>query len=123
MIAMTLYKNKNQIQNELGQMLPSQIEECKECDELPPTLHELIMHNFQAKFVCYDKKTNTIEVGVEQQESENAYPQITVHKFRLEDTLKQLKMTFRTHDQDLKFYGKLLAGTVSDRQVDDVVLV
>ena len=120
---MTTYQNKTQIQRELQEMLPHQIEECKTCDELPSTLEELIKHNFQATFVCYDKKTNTIEVGVEEQEDITSYPEITIHKFKLEDAASQLKKTFRKSDHDLKFYGKILAGHGYINQVDDVVLV
>lgn len=119
---MTSYQSRNQIQSELQKMLPYQIEECRACDELPTALEELIKHNFQATFVCYNKNSNTIEVGVEEQEFVNSYPKITVHKFRLEEAVSQLKSTFRNSDQDLKFYGKLLAGNGATR-IDDVVLV
>lgn len=120
---MISYQSRNQIQHELHKMLPYQIKECKECDELPPALEQLIKHNFQAKFVCYDKKTNTIEVGVEEQEDVNSYPNITVHKFSLENAVAQVNKTFKTTDQDLKFYGKLLAGSGSLKRIDEVVLV
>ncbi|MFD2516504.1 hypothetical protein [Salinimicrobium flavum] len=120
---MTSYQSRNQIHSELQRMLPHQIEECMECDELPQTLHQLIMHNFQARFVCYDKKTGTIEVGVEDQEAIDSYPKITVQKFKLGETVSQLSRTFRKSDQDLKFYGKLLAGNNSAAKIDDVVLV
>jgi len=120
---MTSYQSRNQIQHELQKLLPHQIEECKECDELPQALEDLIKHNFQATFVCYDKKTNTIEVGVEEEEAENSYPVITVHKFRLEEAVSQLRKTFRNSDPDLQFYGKLLAGHGRTSQIDEVVLV
>lgn len=120
---MTTYQNRNQIHSELRQMLPHQIEECKECDEIPPTLEQLIRHNFQAAFVCYDKKKKLIEVGVEDLETTDSYPEITVHKFRLEEVVSQLGKTFRNDDHDLKFYGKLLAGHGSVNEIDDVVLV
>ena len=120
---MISYQSRNQIQNELQKLLPYQIEECKECDELPPALEELIKHNFQATFVCYDKRTNTIEVGVEEEEAINSYPEITVHKFRLEEAVSHLGKTFRNSDPDLEFYGRLLAGHGRTGQVDEVVLV
>ncbi|MFD0976433.1 hypothetical protein [Salinimicrobium gaetbulicola] len=120
---MISYQSRNQIQHELHRMLPYQIKECKECDELPLALEQLIKHNFQATFVCYDKKTNTIEVGVEDQEELNSYPNITVHKFSLEEAVTRLNKTLKTTDQDLKFYGKLLAATGSHKRIDEVVLV
>lgn len=119
---MTSYQSRSEIRYRLGEMLPHQIEECKECDELPPALEELIKHNFQATFVCYDKESNCIEVGVEEQEETDSYPEITVHKFKLEEAAKRLKKTFRNTDADLKFYGRLLAGG-STSKIDDVVLV
>lgn len=118
---MTLYQSRSQVQSELQRMLPHQIEECKECDELPPALERLIKYNFAAAFVCYDKKTGMIEVGVENQEKVSTYPEITVHKFKLDEIKAQLQKTFRNSDHDLKYYGKLLAGD-GDR-VDEVVLV
>lgn len=104
-------------------MLPYQIEECRKCDQLPSSLEKLIKHNYQAKFVCYDKKTNCIEVGVEEQESVNGYPDITVKKIELKDAVKDLTRTFRKSDADLKFYGKILASTGSVTEIDEVVLV
>lgn len=120
---MISYQSRNQIELDLHKMLPHQIEECKVCDELPAALEELIKHNFQATFVCYDKKTNTIEVGVKEQEDVTNYPKITVHKFKLEEAISQLDQTFKKSDQDLKFYGKLLAGNGYGSRIDEVVLV
>jgi len=82
----------------------------------------LIKHNFQASFVCYDKRTNNIEIGIKKQEIENSYPVITVHKVKLEEAISYLRKSFRKSDQDLKFYGKLLSGN-SANEVDEIVLV
>ena len=120
---MTSYQSRNEIQKHLINLLPHQIEECKECDELPQALEQLIRHNYQAAFVCYDKQNSCIEVGVEQQEEVDAYPEITVHKIPLDKVVNRLKKTFRNSDVDLKFYGKILAGYGSANQIDDVVLV
>lgn len=120
---MTSYQSRSEIQNQLKKLLPYQIEECKSCDKLPEALKNLIKHNFQASFVCYDKKSNTIEVGVEDQDDNTIYPSITVHKFKLEEAVSKLGKTFRNSDADLKFYGKILAGHGSFARIDDVVLV
>ena len=122
MTVMTSYQSRNQIRTELQRMLPYQIEECREGDELPSTLHDLIKHNFQASFVCYDKKKNTIEIGVKEQENEDSYPTITVHTIGLDEAVSKLTKSFKSTDLDLKFYGKLLAGGYVNR-IDDVVLV
>lgn len=120
---MTSYQNRTEIQQELAKLLPYQIQECKKCDELPHTLEEIIRHNFQAKFVCYDKENRCIEVGVEEQEATDGYPEISIRKLKLEDAASQLKKTFRKSDHDLEFYGRLLAGLGSVDKIDQVVLV
>lgn len=120
---MISYQSRNQIQDHLLNLIPHQIEECKKCDELPASLAEFIKHNYQAKFVCYDKASGCIEVGVEKQEFTNSYPEIKVHRIPLEKAVSQLKKTFRNSDLDLKFYGRLLAGQGSTTRIEDVVLV
>lgn len=120
---MTSYQSRNQIQESLQKMIPEQVAECKECDELPLSLQELIIHNFQAKYVCYNKKDNTIEIGVEDQEAINSYPNFKIYTFPLEEAVSWLPKTFRSDDRDLKFYASLLAQNGSPNQFDEVVLV
>ncbi|MHA6279696.1 hypothetical protein ACXYMT_05900 [Salinimicrobium sp. CAU 1759] len=120
---MVSYQSKNEIQNQVRNLLPYQIKECRECDELPKALEELIKHNYQAAFVCYDKKSNCIEVGVEKEEEVTAYPEITVHKIPLKKAVSELAQSLRNDDLDLKFYGRLLAGYGNANKIEDVVLV
>lgn len=120
---MISYQSRSEIQTHLLNLLPHQLEECRECDELPPALAEFIKHNYQATFVCYDRSSGCIEVGVKKQDNEDVYPEIEVHKIPLEKAAIKLKKTFRNSDQDLKFYGKILAGYGSASKIDDVVLV
>lgn len=120
---MTSYQSRKMIHERLEEMIPEQVSECKECDKLPQPLVDLIMHNFQAKYVCYHKKDNTVEVGVEEQESMLAYPNIKSYTFRLEEAVSWLGETFRSDEQDLKFYGKIIAGNGNYNQIDDVILV
>ena len=120
---MTSYQSKNQIQAKLEEMIPEQVAECKECDELPPALEQLIIHNFQAKFVCYNKEKNNVEVGVEDSTSTGSYPRIKVQTFPLEEAVSWIRKTFKEEEQDLKFYGKLVAGKGKYSKVDEVVLV
>ena len=119
---MISYQNRSQIEQELQNLLPHQLKECKECDVVPAALEQLIRHNYNAAFVCYDKKTGNIEIGVEEREDVTSYPEIVVHKFRLSELPKKLRKTFRRSDADLRFYAKLLAQT-QYRKVDEVVLV
>lgn len=120
---MTSYQSRKQIHEQLVRMLPEQISECKKCDELPPVLAQLITHNFQAKFVCYHKESGMVEVGEEAQETADSYPEIKTHTFPLEKAVSWLGTTFKHDDQDLKFYGKLIAGNGITNRVDEVVLV
>ena len=120
---MTSYQSKNMIQERLGELIPEQVAECRECDELPPTLQELILHNFQAKYVCYNKKNGTVEVGIEEMEATDSYPKIKTHTFRLEQAVSWLGKTFRKEEQDLKFYARLIAQNGTSLKIDDVVLV
>lgn len=120
---MISYQSKNDIQNQVRNLLPYQVEECRKCDELPKALSELIKHNYQAAFVCYDKKSNCIEIGVEEEEDVTAYPEIKVHRIPLEKAVSQLGKSLRNSDPDLKFYGRLLAGYGTANKVEDVVLV
>lgn len=120
---MTSYQSKNMIQERLGELIPGQVAECRECDELPPTLQELILHNFQAKYVCYNKKNGTVEVGIEEMEATDSYPKIKTHTFRLEQAVSWLGKTFRKEEQDLKFYARLIAQNGTSLKIDDVVLV
>lgn len=120
---MISYQSKTDIQNQVLNLLPHQIEECRECDQLPASLEEIIRHNYQATFVCYDKQSNSIEVGVENDEENSPYPEIKVYKIPLAKAVARIKKTFRTTDADLKFYGKILAGYGYSSKIEDVVLV
>lgn len=120
---MTSYQSRDQIQTKLRELVPEQVAECKQCDELPPQLEELILHNFQAKFVCYNKEKNTVEVGVEENESPTSYPKIKTRTFPLEETVSWITKTFKSDEQDLKFYGRLIAMNGHTSPVDEVVLV
>lgn len=120
---MTSYQSRNQIKTLLQEMIPAQISECQECDELPQALADLIMHNFQAKYVCYNKQSNTVEVGIEEQESTNSYSKITSQTFKLEEAATWLEKSFKTEEQDLRFYAQIIASDGYASSVDDVILV
>ena len=120
---MTSYQSKNMIHEKLGELIPEKVAECQKCDELPPTLEQLILHNFQAKYVCYNKKNATVEVGIEEMEATDSYPKIKTHTFRLEQAVSWLGKTLRKEEQDLKFYGRLIAQNGTSQRIDEVVLV
>src|SRR5680860_97868 len=106
---MTSFQNKNEIHAQLEELIPGQVTECKNVDEIPTTLKELIIHNFQAKYVCYHKGDDTIEVGVEEQENNTGYSKIKVHTFKLKDAVSWIGKSFKKDDRDLKFYAQLIS--------------
>lgn len=120
---MTAYQSKNQIQAELEENLPQQIAECIENDELPAPLKELILHNFQADYVCYNKENGSVEIGVEKESSRSGYPEMETQTYKLKDAASWLDKTYGSEEQDLKFYAKIIARNGSENRIDDVVLV
>lgn len=120
---MTSFQNKNQIYAQLEELIPGQVAECKNGDELPTTLKELIIHNFQAKYVCYHKEDATVEVGLEEQEDNTSYSKIRVHSYKLQDAVSWIRKSFKKDDRDLKFYAQLLSRKDSANKIDQVVLV
>ena len=120
---MTSYQSRNQILSKLEEMVPEKVAECKECDEMPQSLEQLIVHNFQAKYVCYNKMDNMVEVGIEDGDANDSYPTIKTRTFPLDECRNWIRKTFRSEEYDLKFYGMLLAGNENINKVDEVVLV
>ena len=120
---MTSYQSRKQIKTLLEEMIPAQVSECERCDKLPQPLVDLIMHNFRAKYVCYNKDNNTVEVGIEEQESALHYPKITSQTFKLEEAVSWLGKSFKTEEQDLRFYARLIASEGYTNTIDEVILV
>lgn len=120
---MTAYQSRKQIKTLLQEMIPAQVTECKKCDKLPQPLVDLIMHNFQAKYVCYHKDSNTVEVGIEEQETSLHYPKIKSMHFKLEEAASWLGERFRNEEQDLRFYAQLIANEGYQDRIQEVILV
>lgn len=105
---MAAYFNTNQLRTSLQELVKMYISECKECEELSQDCIDLIRHNFLAEFVVYNKKDNTIEVGINQSEKFDGYPEIEIYTFPLDDIGKKVDHSFKNNTEDLEFYGKLL---------------
>lgn len=120
---MTAYQSKNQIHSELEEILPQQIAECMEKDELPTPLKDLILHNFGAEYVCYNKEDGSVEIGVEKENATAGYPEMLIKTFKIRNAGTWLPKTYGTEDRDLKFYAKIIARSGSGNRVDDVVLM
>lgn len=105
---MTTYYKQTEIKASMKVLVDEYLKECKTCDVLPEDFVDLIKHNFLAKYVCYNKDTKTIEIGVENSSSEGYYPEIKVHKFPINSDASWMERSFRSSKNDLSFYGKLL---------------
>lgn len=120
---MTSYQSRNLIRTTLKKMIPEQVAECRACDDLPEPLKELIIHNFQAEYVCYNKEDESVEIGVQNQEDSDSYPTFKIFNLKLEEISGWIGRTFKKEELDLKFYARLIAEGGSGKNVDEVVLV
>ena len=105
---MASYLNTNEIRLSLRQLVKQYVEECESCQEAPEEFISLIKHNFLAKYVYYNKKKQQIEIGIDESESPDTYPEIKVYKFPINKAGKWLDNSFKDQQSDLEFYGKLL---------------
>lgn len=120
---MTTYYNQDEIQASMKKLVKECIKECRECEELPEDFVELIKHNFLAKFVCYNSKTENIEIGVEDFSEESLYPKIKIYKFPISSNKKWVERSFRTEKNDFEFYSHLLnRKNLNNRDADVIVM-
>ena len=118
---MTTYYKQTEIQTAIDQLVEECLTECKRCEELPEGFVELIKHNFLAKFVCYNKDTKTIEIGVEDNSPDALYPKIKVYNYSL-NSRNWVKKSFKSDKNDLHFYGQLLNRNKSSRDAEVVLM-
>ncbi|PRX44836.1 hypothetical protein [Salegentibacter salegens] len=105
---MASYLNTNEIRVSLKQLVKQYVDECETCQELPDEFISLIKHNFLAKYVYYNKQKKQIEIGIDESDSPDTYPEIKVYKIPVNKAVKWLDGSFREQQNDLEFYGKLL---------------
>lgn len=120
---MTTYYNQHELKSSMKSLVKDFIKECKQCEELPEDFVDLIKHNFLAKFVCYNKETQNIEIGVEDFSEESLYPTIKIYKFPITSNKKWVEKSFRDGRNDLDFYGRLLNKKKSANRNADVVVI
>ncbi len=119
---MTTYYNQSEIKASMKKLIDVYLEECKQCNELSQDCIDLIKHNFLAEYVCYNKATNTIEVGIEENKGdEEFYPEIKVYRYPLNSNKKWLERSFKDGKNDLAFYGRLLNRTITDKEAKVVL--
>lgn len=110
---MTTYYKQAEIKAAMKVLVDEYLTECEKCETLPEDFVDLLKHNFLAKYVCYNRETKTIEIGIEDSSAETYYPEIKVYKFPINSDASWLKKSFRSDKNDLSFYGKLISRKFS----------
>lgn len=118
---MTTYYKQTEIKAAIDQLADDYLKECKRCEELPEGFVELIKHNFLAKFVCYNRDTKTIEIGVEDYSGDALYPKIKILEYSL-NSRNWVKNSFKNNKNDLYFYGQLLNRNRSSREAEVILM-
>lgn len=105
---MAAYFNSNQLRSSMKELVKVYMTECEECNKLSEDCIDLLRHNFQAEFAVFNEANNSIEIGINKTEEFDAYPNIEVYKFPLDQIGKKVDYSFKNNQEDLEFYGKLL---------------
>ena len=120
---MAIFLKPGEIKSSLSALVNYYIQECNTTGQIPLEFIELIKHNFLAKYVYFNKKDNTIEVGVnESKHRTELYPDIKIYSFPLDQTTGWLEESFKSGKADLEFYGKLINANSSFESMDVVVV-
>ncbi len=120
---MTTYYKPAEIKASMKKLVDVYLEDCIQCEVPSEDFIDLIKHNFLAKYVCYNKNTKTIEIGIEENsEEDNFYPQIKVYKYSLTKNRKWLERSFKNNINDLTFYGRLLNRSKMNREAEVVLI-
>ncbi len=122
-MVMTTYYNKNEILLTMRTLIKGYLKESLSSKKLSEDFIELIKHNFLAKFVCYNKSNQTIEIGIEDNSGEDDfYPKILVYKHKLNSRNKWLDGSFKDGLNDLTFYGKLLNRSKMNQEAEVILI-
>ena len=106
---MTTYYNKFEIETAMKVFVENYLKDCVKCEELPEDFIDLIKYNFLAKYVSFNKEEKTIEIGIEDTNTNDShYPVIQIFSFPIEKSNKWLDDSFKYENDDFVFYGKLL---------------
>lgn len=120
---MTTYYRPTEIKASIKTLVEVYLAECKKSESLSRDFTDLLKHNFQAKFVSYNKSNQTVEIGIEDTAAEeDFYPQILVYKYTLNSTKKWLDGSFKDGLNDLAFYGKLLNRSKMNQEAEVILI-
>lgn len=120
---MAVYVQKGEIEASLRRLVSKYVQECIRTKKIPQELAELIRHNFLAKYVYFDKRTMTVEIGIiESEERRDCYPKMRIYSFPIETAKEWLSSSYQTGVADLEFYGRLLNSDVHKTTEEVVIL-
>ncbi|WP_424493606.1 hypothetical protein [Salinimicrobium sp. GXAS 041] len=120
---MSIYLKTEEVRASLGAVVKYYLQDCVQKNEIPQELVELIKHNFLAKYVSYNKKDETIEIGINiSKDNSVMYPTIEVFTFSVNSAEKWLENSFKSGKADLEFYAKIINKNVQLSREDVVVV-
>jgi|SRR5690606_2415533 len=119
---MATYLKEDEIKTLLKGLIDRYVEESRGTGILLPDFVELIKHNFYAKYVYYDSKSETVEIGINESKVRTpGYPDIKVYHYEIAEAKNWLGKNFRNTTFDLEFYAKLI-GKEQDADSEIIVI-
>lgn len=120
---MTTYYKPAEIKASMKKLVDVYLDDCIKCEVPSEDFIDLIKHNFLAKYVCYNHKSKTLEIGIEDNSKDDEfYPEIKVYKFPLNKNRKWIEKSFKDNMNDLMFYGKLLNRNKMNNKAEVVLM-
>ena len=120
---MTTYYYREEIRTGMKVLVDEYLKDCTNGKQLSEDFTDLIKHNFLAKFVCYDKTNNTMEIGVENFSSNSSYPEIKIYTYPLNSKNDWLDNSYKTGKNDFAFYGRLLNRKKDNQKNSKIVII
>jgi hypothetical protein len=122
---MTTYYSKSEIETAMRSMVVDDVKKCIDCDEISADFIDLIKYNFLAKYVSLNRKTHSIEIGVEDKNTNGShYPVINIFSFPLQEKENLwLDSSFKFENNDLVFYGGLINRKKYNHKNSEVIVM
>jgi hypothetical protein len=122
---MTTYYSKSEIETAMRSIVVDYVKKCIDCDEISDDFVDLIKYNFLAKYVSLNRKTHSIEIGVEDINTKGShYPVINIFSFPLQEKENLwLDRSFKSKNNDLVFYGSLINRRKYNHKNTEVIVM
>ncbi|RKS43469.1 hypothetical protein BC962_3027 [Gillisia mitskevichiae] len=122
---MTTYYSKSEITAALKLMVANHLKKCIAGEEISNDFIDLIKYNYSAKYVSFNKKKLTIEIGVEDINSNGSYyPVINPYSFPLKEKENPwLDKSFKFKINDFAFYGSLLNRVKFNHDNTEIIVI